>query len=628
VRELFYIDPKQALPICDEALLLGAELDRKKHVAFLLRSRADILFRLSDYPAAQIAAGKAHAAYVELGIPIGQAQALLAFGGSCIQLGEYEEALPPITEALAIAQKLGDPTWEGAALNYLGILYDQLGEYDSATTYYLKGLAVQEEVEDLNGQASSLANLGWVSYESGDYQGALDYYQRSLAIFHEHGHGDTYGICVAKNSMGDIYFKLNEYQLAISNHLESLELARARGDRFVESGSLKSIGKLYFHLGKHELAHASFWQSLEVKEHIGDRQGIVEVLLNLGLLYTHQNMIDEALMHLNRALSLGDEIHTRAFLYQLHEAISDAYERKGDTTRALDHYKQFHRIRSEITGEESNKRVRLLQTRLALEKLEKETEVVRLKTERMEHELHLARKVQMGLLPVSPPDIPGLDIASVCLPAYEAGGDYFDFFELGEGKLGVAIGDVSGKGLPAAIYMTLVKGVLKSQALPDAAPRDVLARANRMIYEAFSRGWFISMIYAVIDQNAGTITYARGGHNPPLFFSSQERQVVDRSRGMALGLAGDPLFSDIINEITVPIEPGDTLLFYTDGFTEAMNTDHEELGEDVFRAIASRSAFHSSAREMLDAIGRSVQAFTGNAPQHDDMTMVAIKIKE
>ncbi len=624
LEEVRHTDSRQSLDLCTEGLRLAEHADRPADVAFLLCMRGEAYFRLSDYHAAKVDARQACRMYQEIGRLDGQAQVLLTLAGSCTQLGEYEEARGYLLEALAVAESLESPLWMGMTLNYLGILYDQLGEYDRAATFYLEGLALQEEEGDGLGQASSLANLGWVSYESEDYQGALDYYRRSLAMFRERG--DRYGLCVTLNSLGDIHFKLDEYQLSLSNHLESLCLAQDIGDRYQESGSLNSIGKLHFHVGEFELAVGSFRQSLEVKEQIGDRQGMVDVLLNVGLLHTRKGELDRAIQHLDRALALADEIQTRAFTYRIHEALSEVYERKGDPVRALEHYKQFHRLRAEVMGAEAEKRVRLLQTRLAIEKLEKESELVRLNAERMEHELHLARRVQIGLHPAGAPRIGSLDIASVSLPAFEAGGDYYDFFRLGERRLGLAIGDVSGKGLPAAIYMTLVKGVMKAYAASGASPRMVLEQANAMIYESFSRGWFISMIYAIIDMDTRTLTYARGGHNPPLLFSEHTRSSSARASGMALGLASTPLFADILTEVTLPLHPGDALLLYTDGFTEAMNGDKEELGDERFEMMVRRNLRHPSASAMLEGIQSDLKGFIGSAAQHDDMTMIMVRI--
>lgn len=624
LEEVRTMDTRKAQDRCTEGLRLAENAGRPADVAFLYCIRGEAHFRLSEYPAAKSDARQAYEGYRELGRLDGQAQALLTLGGSCTQLGEYEEARGYLLDALALAETLQSRLWIGMTLNYLGILYNQLGEYDTAITYYLRGLALQEEGNDRLGQAASLANLAWVSYESGDYQGALEYYRRCLEIFREHN--DKYGLSVVLNGMGDTYFKLNEYQLALQNHLESLHLAREQGDRYQESGSLNSIGKLHFHFNEFELAHANFWQSFDVKDQIGDRQGMVDVLLNIGVLYTRQNELDQAIIHLNHALALAEEIHTRPQIYQVHEALSEAYERTGDLALALEHHKQFYRARAEVVGAEADKRVQLLRSRLAIEKLEAEAELVRLKTERMEHELHLARRVQIELHPDRAPLMEPLDIASVCVPAFEAGGDYYDFFRLGERKLGIAIGDVSGKGLPAAIYMTLVKGVMKSHALPGVSPRTVLERANRMIYENFRRGWFISMIYAVVDLDAGTISYARAGHNPPLFFCGGELLPSVPVGGMALGLAGDTIFSGSIEEVSLPIRAGDTLLLYTDGFTEAMSRDREELGDDRFLEMARHNLRHRSASAMVEGLWDDLKEFTGSAPQHDDMTLLAVRV--
>jgi sigma-B regulation protein RsbU (phosphoserine phosphatase) len=337
--------------------------------------------------------------------------------------------------------------------------------------------------------------------------------------------------------------------------------------------------------------------------------------------------MDEAFEQLARALAIAEEIGARPLLYRAHLALGEAFEQSGDVVRALDHYKQFYRVKSEVAAEEASNKLRQLQARLELERLEKEAEVNRLKAERMEHELLLARKVQLNLLPKSPPVIEGIDIASICVPALEAGGDYYDFFPLDDGRLGVAIGDVTGKGMPAAIYMTLVKGIMASHATASSSPKDLLVRANRLVYQTFSRGSFVSMIYAVIDPVARTLTYARAGHNPLLLLRGGEMIAQRAHGGMALGLAGTETFAGAITEVSLQLEAGDRLLLYTDGFSEAMNDAREDYGDSRLLGTALRHGDAASARDLLDAVNDDLLAFTGDALQHDDMTMIVLRFE-
>lgn len=247
--------------------------------------------------------------------------------------------------------------------------------------------------------------------------------------------------------------------------------------------------------------------------------------------------------------------------------------------------------------------------------------------ERFKRELELAREVQLSFLPSRTPDVPGLDLASICLPANEVGGDYYDFFRMNGDRIGIVVGDVSGKGMQAAFYMTLMKGILQSLNTSLTRPSDILTAANALFRMNAPRGIFMSVVFGVIDLNDHTWTCARAGHNPMLIHrAGSERPEEVKPRGAAIGLASDPTFSDNIEEVTVPLSPGDLLLIYTDGITEAMNRRHELFNEERLDEAVVKASGRLAA-EVLASIIEDVEAFTGDAPRHDDMTMVAIRMR-
>ena len=247
--------------------------------------------------------------------------------------------------------------------------------------------------------------------------------------------------------------------------------------------------------------------------------------------------------------------------------------------------------------------------------------------ERLKRELELAREVQLSFLPAQTPDVPGLDLASICLPATEVGGDYYDFFRMSGNRIGVVVGDVSGKGMQAAFYMTLMKGILQSLNTSLTRPVDILAAANALFRLNAPRGIFMSIVLGVIDLNDRTWTCARAGHNPMLIHrAGAEGPEEVKPRGAAIGLASDPTFSDNIEEVTVPLHPGDLLLIYTDGITEAMNRRHELFTEERLDVSVAKTSGRRAA-EVLASIIEDVETFTGDAPRHDDMTMVAIRMR-
>ncbi len=246
--------------------------------------------------------------------------------------------------------------------------------------------------------------------------------------------------------------------------------------------------------------------------------------------------------------------------------------------------------------------------------------------ERMKKELEIARNVQMGLLPKQNPVLTGFDISGACLPAEEVGGDYFDFVTLGPKKLGIAIGDVSGKGVPAAIYMTLTKGLLQSHADDTISPRLVLNKVNKLLYRNIEKNSFVSMFYAVLDINEKTLTFARAGHNPGIMINQKDGSNQElNTDGIALGLEEGAVFNQTLKEHTIHLASGDTLVFYTDGFTEAMNPQRNEFGEERFIKLISENR-NKKAQDLINILVTAVQNFSKDMPQHDDMTVVVIKI--
>ncbi len=246
--------------------------------------------------------------------------------------------------------------------------------------------------------------------------------------------------------------------------------------------------------------------------------------------------------------------------------------------------------------------------------------------QRLQRELEIARDVQMGFLPDKMPDFSQLDIAARCLPALEVGGDYYDFIQLKDNKYAVAIGDVSGKGTQAAFYMTLTKGFLNALAHYFDSAAEVLKAANHLFYDNARRNTFISMVYCVFDLNKKQLVLARAGHNPVLMRRIKTGKVEKvLPKGLALGLDKGEQFDRMIQDVTLPLEKDDLFILYTDGLTEAMNSSHMEWGESQLFEIAGKYS-DQPADNILIHIFQAVSKFVGKAVQHDDMSIIVIKV--
>ena len=249
--------------------------------------------------------------------------------------------------------------------------------------------------------------------------------------------------------------------------------------------------------------------------------------------------------------------------------------------------------------------------------------------QRLDIDLSLASDVQKMLLPRAMPKVDGLDIDARYLAAQKVSGDLYDVFELGQGRLGLAVADVSGKGISASLLMAICRTTLRQIAPGHSSPAKVLTMLNRSLSGDVREGMYITMIYAVVDTTRNTLVFARAGHERPLL-SHRDRItgafISDfvNCEGMPLGLVDPTLFETVIEDRTVEFAPGSTLVLYTDGLTEAPNEQEQEFGgarlSDTLRAL------HASSTERInDGILQAVQNFAGTVGLRDDYTLLTIK---
>ena len=245
--------------------------------------------------------------------------------------------------------------------------------------------------------------------------------------------------------------------------------------------------------------------------------------------------------------------------------------------------------------------------------------------ERMRHELNIARRIQLSSLPATTPEVPGLDIAGVSIPALEVGGDFYDYLGWNGKELMVVVGDVSGKGTSAALYMSKVQGILRSLYGFDLAPREGFVRANRLLCSDLERSSFVTALGARYVAAEKRFTLVRAGHLPLYQYRAATGQVeIVQTRGLGLGLNDAGVFSRELEEREVRFAPGDVMLFVTDGVTEARNAAGEEYGDGRLAAVV-RSGAGLTAAALRDALAADVRAFGAGLEQHDDQTIVVVK---
>lgn len=250
---------------------------------------------------------------------------------------------------------------------------------------------------------------------------------------------------------------------------------------------------------------------------------------------------------------------------------------------------------------------------------------------RLEEELRIARDIQLSLLPRGAVGFPGVAVSTVCVPAMEVGGDYFDFFRIDEAHVGLLIADVAGKGTFAALYMAELKGLMLSLSRIHSSPRRLLIEVNRILSHTLDGRSFISMTYAVMNLLEGTLVYARAGHTPLIHVTGHHDDRIARRLipdGIVVGLQHDDAiekFEAHLSECTLILQSGDVLVLFTDGLTEAMNGELDLFGESRLLALLEQHG-HEGMEALRERILSAVAQFRGAAVQHDDMTMILIEI--
>jgi serine phosphatase RsbU (regulator of sigma subunit) len=242
-------------------------------------------------------------------------------------------------------------------------------------------------------------------------------------------------------------------------------------------------------------------------------------------------------------------------------------------------------------------------------------------------ELEIAREIQVSLEPEQLPEIPWLSISFSSRPAKIVGGDFFNVIKRNDDQMLSIVGDVAGKGVPAALYAAHIQSMFESLSEQSASPANILNGLNHLICRRLREGDFITAVIAFFESGEKSLTIARAGHNWPLYYSSQTKTISPlKTRGVCLGIDEDMGFSSGLEEKSMPVKSGDVLLLYSDGITEAMNSE-QHLFEQSRLESALRESAHFPADKIVERINFRLDEFVQSEEPHDDVTMVAIKVK-
>lgn len=260
--------------------------------------------------------------------------------------------------------------------------------------------------------------------------------------------------------------------------------------------------------------------------------------------------------------------------------------------------------------------VALENSRLLEESIEKE---------RLEKELDVAREIQRKILPAKNPEYDGLEISSVFIPAFEVGGDYYDFFPISKSKLGLIIADVSGKGISAAFIMAEIKEIFESLSKTIEKPKDILIKANEILRDTLDNKTFVSAAYGLIDMDKEVLYLSRAGHCPVLHIRGESAEKI-KPTGMGLGICDTEYFEETLEETIISLEENDTIVLYTDGITEAKDNELNDFGERYFTDILLENR-QKNAEDIANKVIREVSLFSKDHSQYDDITLLILKLK-
>jgi sigma-B regulation protein RsbU (phosphoserine phosphatase) len=250
--------------------------------------------------------------------------------------------------------------------------------------------------------------------------------------------------------------------------------------------------------------------------------------------------------------------------------------------------------------------------------------VLRLAKERMEGELNVAAKIQKSMLPLEFPAFPSrqeFSVHAILEPAWEVGGDFYDFFLIDDSHLCFCVADVSDKGVPAALFMAVTKTLIKAHAIPDSSPATILTAVNNELCFRNESSMFVTLFLCILDLRSGSLTYTNAGHNPPYIKTNRGEVVaLDNRHGPVAGLVPRVEYGEDRRQL----DPGDLVVLFTDGVTEAMNSSHEFYSEEALESLLTESTL-ATAEQATALIFASVSDHVGSAEQSDDITVLALE---
>ena len=243
-----------------------------------------------------------------------------------------------------------------------------------------------------------------------------------------------------------------------------------------------------------------------------------------------------------------------------------------------------------------------------------------------DHEMAIAREIQENLLPKQLPKCEGYDIGAYYRPSLDIGGDYYDFFQMDSENIGICVADVSGKGIPGSLVMTMARSLLRMEGMRNPSAADTLMKVNHYLTPDIKRGMFVTVMYVILNTAKRTLLVTSAGHNPMVLYRKATNTChLVNPNGLALGIDRGPLFDKTIKEQLIQLHTGDRFVLHTDGVVESMNSKQEQLGDHRLYLLVKQYA-EKGSNEFSNLIATVLENHKGDAQQHDDITMVTVRV--
>jgi predicted ATPase len=566
VLAFYQVDYARANILLEESLELSRALPDREGIAYALTALGNLSSSRGDYLQATTFYAESLPLLRELGDKRVMVLALSGWGLALLALGEYERAIALCEESLALARELGSPQSVAGSLTTLAIAVLERGDYERARGLCEESLAIRQQLADKGGSAHTLTILGHVALSQGSYAQAKAHYDVSLSLRQELG--DKEGIAAALEGLAGV----------------------AQGQ-----GQPLSAARLY---GAAQVLRDAIGAPLAPTDRASYERRLADVRVQLEAASFEKAATEGRAFTLEHAIAEAEQVHVQA------QITPTAQSPTGGAPPTLPQAPASSGNPFGLTVRE-------------IEMVQAQQAQVR-ERERIEQELRKAQLIQRSLLPEALPRLSGWRLATYYQAAREVGGDFYDFIPFEDGRLGLLIGDATGKGIPAALVMTTTCTMLRAAAQATASPGEVLARVNDLLYARIPPGMFVTCFYAILDHRSGRLRYATAGQDLPYRCHSNGVSEL-QAAGMPLGLMPDSSYEE--HEVT--LSPGESLLFYSDGLVEAHSPSREMFGYPRLQSLLAEQADGAS---LIDFLLGELKRFTSDGwEQEDDVTLLLLQ---